>query len=284
MDINNDSILLQNEQETLAGEFEYNYSIYLKGINISKYIGSAISVKIPVEIDGKPVVSIGSGAFHESNIINCFIPDSVTDISSSAFYDCKKLKNIRLSNSIKKIYQYTFFGCNELENITIPNGVIKIDSAAFGNCISLKNLFIPDSVKEIEFSAFKGCKFIPNKILELDNEKKERWNLNQKYCIELANKLLNLIINNNFNLSDNEIQNLSKDLFDIMLKELEPAIKIINSIEITGSNRKTYRYTAVKGDLCGGSEWEVDVESLAMFCIEDDKVYKLIDISGGYSR
>ena len=90
------------------------------------------------------------------------IPDSVTEIGSSAFYNCSSLTNITIPDSVMSIGNSAFSQCTSLTNITIPNSVTTIGGWAFSYCSSLTNITIPDSVTEIEFAAFYSCLSLTN--------------------------------------------------------------------------------------------------------------------------
>ena len=85
------------------------------------------------------------------------IPDSVTSIGYSAFYDCSSLTSITIPNSVTKISWSDFEGCTSLTSVTIPNSVTSIDSGAFCDCTSLTSITIPNGVTEIGDCAFSGC-------------------------------------------------------------------------------------------------------------------------------
>ena len=127
------------------------------GIAISKYKGNDISVEIPSEIGGKTVVSICYGAFEGKDIESVIIPDSVIEIVSFAFSDCKSLKNVEIPDSVTKIDDYAFSKCDSLKSITIPDSVEIIGTGSFGDCTGLESMTIPDSVKEIGQFAFANC-------------------------------------------------------------------------------------------------------------------------------
>ena len=85
------------------------------------------------------------------------IPDSVTSIGSSAFYDCSSLTSITIPNGVTSIGYYAFSRCDSLTSITIPDSVTSIGYRAFYGCSSLTSITIPDSVTNIDSRAFEGC-------------------------------------------------------------------------------------------------------------------------------
>jgi hypothetical protein len=84
------------------------------GVVIRRYIGTSNTVRIPAEISGSPVVSIGESAFSDMGLIAVYIPQSVTHIGNSAFY-----------------------GNTELAAVTIPDGVTELTHTVFNRCGSL---------------------------------------------------------------------------------------------------------------------------------------------------
>ena len=110
------------EAELSADDFEYKETE--NGIEIQKYIGSGAEVKIPGEIDGKPVVKIGGWAFRfREDIVSVQIPDSVTEIGFSAFDGCTCLENAYLPESLVKIEDYAFDMCSSLRLDELPDNV-----------------------------------------------------------------------------------------------------------------------------------------------------------------
>ncbi len=88
------------------------------------------------------------------------IPDSVTSIDNSAFYNC-----------------------TSLTSINIPDGVTSIGGDAFGDCTSLTSITIPDSVTSIGGDAFNNTAYYKNEsnwdngILYIGNHLiKAKWN------------------------------------------------------------------------------------------------------------
>ncbi len=136
------------------------------------------------------VKSINQNAFsHGKNLKNITIPDSVTCIASSVFYDTGYYNDKNnWSNSVLYIDNHlievdesivscniregtltiagsAFFGRNKLKNVTIPDSVVSIGNYAFYNCNSLTNVIIPDSVTSIGMSSFCFCENLTDIII-----------------------------------------------------------------------------------------------------------------------
>ena len=89
--------------------------------------------------------------------MNTIIPNSVTAISSWAFFMCTGLTSISIPNSVTKIGQSAFEGCLNLVSINIPNSVTEIEEQTFAHCEALTSVTIPNSVTTIGDQAFSGC-------------------------------------------------------------------------------------------------------------------------------
>ena len=99
-------------------------------------------VVVPAEVNGFKVTAIGNDA-DESN--------------GRAFYKCKQLEAVTLSEGIKSIGLSAFEGCANLATVQLPSSLEKIGENAFYNCKSLVNINLPDNLKEIISRAFYGC-------------------------------------------------------------------------------------------------------------------------------
>ena len=123
------------------------------------------------------------------------IPDSVTSIGESAFYNCPCVKDIDgvkyvdkwlikgftdvfslvINENIIGIGERAFYDCNLLSSITISKNVKFIGEYAFKNCSSLKYVIIPNGVTIICNGAFENCGSlisvtIPNSITSIGYE------------------------------------------------------------------------------------------------------------------
>ncbi len=114
-------------------------------------------LEIPAEINGKPVVRIGSDAFEYSDISCIVIPDSVKTIGSEAFNECYLLESVELGNGIKEIEERAFVNCTKLKEIKFPDSVKTIGEGAFAYCEKLESVDLGNGIEEIGLSAFEGC-------------------------------------------------------------------------------------------------------------------------------
>jgi len=71
-----------------------------KSVRITTYKGTATAVNIPAKINNLPVSEIRGKAFNLSKITSVTIPDSVTNISNSAFFVCAYLTSVTFKGTI----------------------------------------------------------------------------------------------------------------------------------------------------------------------------------------
>ena len=87
---------------------------------------------------------------------NTIIPDSVTSIAWTAFYNCEGLTSITIPNSVTSIEGFNGSG---LTSITIPNSVTSIGDYAFADCLDLTSIVIGENVTSIGRQAFENNYF-----------------------------------------------------------------------------------------------------------------------------
>ncbi len=111
-----------------------------------------------VEVTGSFIQSVGNNAFYNcSKLESIVLPDSVNYLGERAFQSCRMLKNARLPSKLKEILSYTFAYCGSLESITLPDSLVYIGESAFSDCVSLKEIAIPAGVKSVGDYAFASC-------------------------------------------------------------------------------------------------------------------------------
>ena len=101
-------------EKTPASDFEYK--AIASGVEITKYIGTAIKVNIPAKIEGVAVTSIGEYAFYESGIMEVYIPEGLTNIGHGVFMDCTGLTSVTIPDSVTNIGNLAF---HRIENLTV---------------------------------------------------------------------------------------------------------------------------------------------------------------------
>ncbi|WP_163268451.1 leucine-rich repeat domain-containing protein [Dysgonomonas sp. 216] len=108
------------------------------------------------------VVNISSSAFtNNQKLTSIVIPEGVTNIGSSAFFYCS-FTSITIPESITNIGAYAFGHCEKLTSIVIPKNVTSIEELTFAGCISLTSASIPESVTSIGEKAFLSCTSLKN--------------------------------------------------------------------------------------------------------------------------
>lgn len=102
------------------------------------------------------------------------LPRTALDLRDQCFSGCISLNTINLKY-VGKIYSRAFYGCKSLDNITLSQNIETIPASAFNSCSNLTNITIPSSVKEIGYEAFEWCENLkeielPASVLKIDTE------------------------------------------------------------------------------------------------------------------
>lgn len=139
---------------------KYTYSLTADGTSatiVSANVDEKV-VTIPSEVDGVPVVAIGTGCFRNNTaVMKVVIPETVRSIGSSAFSGCIALTSVNIPEGVTWIADHIFYGCTKLRSMTLPKGVKSIGSYAFYKCSSMTEIEIPDGVVSIDTHAFLYC-------------------------------------------------------------------------------------------------------------------------------
>ncbi len=98
-----------------ASEFEYESSD--KAVTLTGYKGEADYLVIPETIDGKPVTTLSSKAFHNESFSEVYIPRTVKEVDHKAFSECASLQKVYFSDSVKVCYDDSFYKCDSFKTL-----------------------------------------------------------------------------------------------------------------------------------------------------------------------
>ena len=187
---------------SIVGDFVFGK---LNDVNtLVAYLGNATELTLPADYNGENYV-IGVDVFKEDTIITSIvIPNSVTSIGSSAFYDCSSLKtvinfsNLRFSkgssyngyiayyadkvinapngyfdgdyiwaeiNGVKTLAGYLGSAVELILPVDCKGENYAIGSSVFSGCSGLTSIEIPNSVTSIGGAAFYGCSGLVNVVI-----------------------------------------------------------------------------------------------------------------------
>lgn len=89
---------------TTTDGFSYEISAKDDTVTITGYSGKKKKLVIPDKVEGKKVTKIGEKAFSQNKyMVSVKVPDSVENVALDAFYQCKKLKTIKLGKNVQVI-------------------------------------------------------------------------------------------------------------------------------------------------------------------------------------
>ena len=125
----------------------------------NSYVGD-VSIPATVENAGitYTVTEVGSSAFYDCRgLTSVDIPDGVVSIGGSAFSYCSSLTSVNIPDGVTSIGHETFYYCSSLTSVNIPDGVVSIGDNAFAYCRGLKSVTLGSGVGTIGDYAFAYC-------------------------------------------------------------------------------------------------------------------------------
>jgi hypothetical protein len=135
---------------------------------VSKFSGKESNLKIPSEIKGKTVKSIGRSSLKMSKVKTVVIPDTVESIDDYAFAFSKNLESVIIPDSVKTIGTCAFAGCAKLKNVKLSKNLNSIGMYCF-DATAVEKIDIPKSVNRIKAYAFAECKKLNEIIINSNN-------------------------------------------------------------------------------------------------------------------
>ena len=125
---------------------------------VTEYTFDSIGVHtVKYELYDETKLGKQAPVFYSGNLVECIIPDSVTNIGENAFNDCSGLTSVTIGSSVTSIGNQGFYNCNGLTNVTIPESVTSIGNHAFGQCYNLTSVIIGSGVTSVGGGAFASC-------------------------------------------------------------------------------------------------------------------------------
>ena len=124
------------------------------------------TVNIPSYIGGYKVKAIGDGAFRNisnEEVQTIIVPNTVTEIGEEAFSGCKGIE-IKIEGSLTNIGELAFYNCDKLKTVKLADGIEAISAEAFRES-GLSVVRIPESVTLIDENAFDSCKNLKQVVL-----------------------------------------------------------------------------------------------------------------------
>ena len=173
------------EGGTLTGDIRLYTYYYTEGLtfengSVTGYAGENEQVIVPSVYDDVPVTMVSEGAFRDSSVTSVLLPESIQEVEAYAFYNCRYLETINLSENVTYLGDYAFakavrlkeygdisslaaipagcfMGCAELQSVTLPASLKTVSDYAFADCELLGTVTLPASVTYVGDQAFSGC-------------------------------------------------------------------------------------------------------------------------------
>ena len=162
-------------ESAIVSESEYQYKEFFDGIEIQSISMNSKQKDvyvIPSVIHGKTVIGIADRAFHDKEMCEIRLPNTLKYIGKEAFWGCRRLEKVELPNSLEKLGNYCFFKTG-LKIITISGGVKRIPHMCFGDCGLLNEVVLEDGIECIGASAFGGGTHISELVVPQSTRKVE---------------------------------------------------------------------------------------------------------------
>ena len=107
-------------------------------------------VRIPSNIDGRIVKTIGNDAFRDcTNITTLILSEGIEQVGENAFWYCTSITSLSLPSTLKEVGQAAFRGLERLKTLTIPGSLSYLPYHSFSLCHDLESIVIEEGVERI---------------------------------------------------------------------------------------------------------------------------------------
>lgn len=147
------------EEDTPAEYFyyaDYGDSVVIYGYNGPETV---TIVRIPAEIDGKPVTAITGSYLFSSypDVTAVYVPEGVTELAAECFRQSRGLETVSLPSTLTTIGESCFVWCDQLKSIEIPDSVTSFGVNMFGECSSMTYCKLPKGMTLLPYCTFGNC-------------------------------------------------------------------------------------------------------------------------------
>ena len=133
---------------------DFNFEISGDTYKVSKYLGKEEEVVLPSYYNDKPITTIASNAFENSELKEIHLPNTVINIEKDAFLN-SSLKEITFCNNLTNVKDHSFTG-SPVETVHI-NAVLKpIASGTYYDAFSDKIDYLDQVKEEKKIILFSG--------------------------------------------------------------------------------------------------------------------------------
>lgn len=151
------------------------------------YHGTSPTVRVP-----QGVRTVFDSAFRgRKDLVEVFLPDSVTTLMPSTFDGCTALRKVRLpeppagdpnarsdpfrssetSSQAFTVGAYAFADCHALEELIFPVGLLFLPTSCCENCYALRRVVLPEGLLSLQDHVFSTC----TSLREIDLPSTVRW-------------------------------------------------------------------------------------------------------------
>ena len=115
------------------------------------FVSSSLQMIELFDISETDVTSLPESALRErQNLATVYLPSTVTNIGSFAFYNCQQLTTVDGCDNVEDIGERSFDFCSKLANFPFGNKIRSLGSAVFESCTSLpETLVMPASLTSL---------------------------------------------------------------------------------------------------------------------------------------